>query len=76
MKEEMQDFEQMLENEDTKTAIKKYYGKYWKRIAGSAVGIAVIAGLYLAHVPVWQRLSIVGVLVAGTWIYGRFKDNG
>lgn len=76
MKEEMEDFEQMLENEGTKTAIKKYYKKYWKRIAGAAAVICVMVALYLAHVPVWQRLLGMGALGALIWVYGRYKDNG
>lgn len=76
MKEEMEDFEQMLENNSTRGAIVKYYRTHARQIAVGIVSVGILIALALSSLPVWARSGVVLALLAANYAYGRYVSNG
>jgi len=74
-KEKEDEFEELLEENDTKTAIKKYYKRNGKRISIGAASLAIVFALTLAPFSPWVKGVIVIALALLNVIYGRYKNG-
>lgn len=76
MKEEAQNFEQMLENNTTRKALVKYYRTHAWKILASIGSVLILIGLALSNLPVWARASVVLALLGVNYAYKRGKKDG
>lgn len=69
--EKTQEFEELLEKHDKKTAIAKFYQQNAKKIAGAVMLIIVLAYLAIVNAPVWVRVGIICMVFIVNYIHGR-----
>lgn len=74
--EEMEEFEQMLENRGRKAALIQYYRTHVTRILLGVVSVGILLILILSNLPVWARYAVIIALLGVNYLYGRYKKNG
>jgi hypothetical protein len=76
MKEETQEFEELLENNDTKKAIAKFYKSNARKILVGIGSAGVLIMLALSPLSVWQKNGIVLALLAANIAYAKVISDG